>query len=184
MPHTLFPVILTAHVEISDKVFWLSTNLKEKITANYIQKGTLVALKNGVQYLDATKPVTSAVLRAEPTFKEKGRISPFLNAIWFYNQVKSHAPWDIKIFERWEETIGTTFPGSGVSVIFRGNIEKPDTIGNITYGYLGTAMGWNEADLLDGGDYAAGGFIGVFTNADKEDASDIRKGINWYNDTH
>ena len=64
-------------------------------------------------------------------------------------------------------------------------LETPESIGNMTYGYLGSAMGYSQFALLKGGDYADGGIRGFITTSDsEEDKENIRKGVNWYKETH
>ena len=51
----------------------------------------------------------------------------------------------------------------------------------MTYGYLGTAIGFAQWVLLAGGDYADGGIWGVITGSDSpEDKAAIKEGIAWY----
>ncbi len=66
-------------------------------------------------------------------------------------------------------------------------------LGNITYGYLGSAAGFSKSTLLQGGDAAANGVSlspkgiykglqGIIKSVDsQEDKDNITKGINWYN---
>ena len=74
---------------------------------------------------------------------------------WFYRQVNHDAPWDIKREDRWIETIGDNFPGVGNEVIFRGIVNTPEQLGNLTYGYIGAALGLPLEILLAGSVYAA-----------------------------
>ena len=63
-------------------------------------------------------------------------------------------------------------------------ITTAHELGNMTYGYLGSAMGWTELELLIVGKYV-GGVWGVMTRSDsEEDKTEIRAGIQWYNNTH
>ena len=78
------------------------------------------------------------------------------NLAWFYQQVNHNAPWDIKLEERWEDTIvGTDFPGTDIYVNFRGNLMTPEQLGNFTFGYIGRSMGLSRDILLIGSMYAA-----------------------------
>jgi len=129
---------------------------------------------------DVTVPVTSAVMREEAEFH-----SHFGDMAWFYNKVKSGAEWDIKLKDKWNNKINTPFPGVGVEVLFRGARKTPEAIGNMTYGYLGTATGFSVNVLLAGGDYAAGGISGIFRLADSpEDKNNIKQGVTWYDSMH
>jgi len=58
-----------------------------------------------------------------------------------------------------------------------------DQLGNITYGYLGTAAGFGESTLILGSVYASGIWKSIDDGArvnEFNDHSFIRKGINWY----
>jgi len=98
------------------------------------------------------------------------------------DQVNHRMPWDIKREEPWESTIGTTYPGEhNTQIVFQGRVVTPEMLGNITYGYLGSAASMSEFELIAGGDYAAGGIEGIFTGADsEEDKAAIRTGITWF----
>ena len=69
--------------------------------------------------------------------------------------------------------------------MFQSRLTTPEALGNITYGYLGKAMGYTEFELISGGNYAAGGVTGIFTGADSEDdKKNVRLGIKWYEARH
>lgn len=71
------------------------------------------------------------------------------------------------------------------TIVFQNKFTTPEALGNITYGYLGKAIGYTEWELLRGGDYAAGGVTGIFTGADSEDDKrNVRLGVEWYATRH
>ena len=99
-------------------------------------------------------------------------------------QVGDQAAQVIKVKKSWENTIGSTFPGSyNTPVIFFGSFTTPEELGNITYGYLGSALGLGTTTLIAGSMYAAGLKI-VYNKQDRQseyaDHPAIRKGIYWY----
>ncbi|OGO91626.1 MAG: hypothetical protein A2Y17_11550 [Clostridiales bacterium GWF2_38_85] len=51
----------------------------------------------------------------------------------FHELVKDKAPWDIKRKEKWEETIGTSFPGTDTIVYYNGYYMTPEQIGNLCW---------------------------------------------------
>lgn len=154
-----------------------------------INAGITIVTQGLKQYKDVSVPITNALINAEETFKKHR-----LNFDWFYKQVKPFAPWDIKVDYIWNDTIAEgTYPGSySTQVILYGEKTTPEAIGNITYGYLGTAAGFTKAMLLQGGDAAANGvnmnvkgiykgMQGILKSADsEEDKENIIKGINMY----
>ena len=103
---------------------------------------------------------------------------------FFISKVNHGARWDIKMKKSWEGTLGLPWPGSYNSiVIFAGKPVTPEILGNMAYGFLGTALGFSPNVLLWGGDYAAAGnsIIGIFTSADSiSDKQAILAGIRLY----
>ena len=161
----------------SENMFWNQSDLIS---------GLAVVIIDDLAYADVTIPVLRAFRDAAEEASEHTR-----NFIWFYNQVNHGAIWDIKIKENWENTIGISFPGSyNIPIIFMGEFTSPEVLGNMMYGFTGSAIGFMDSILLSGGDYAAGsgngggiigGIQGFFTGADpKEDKDAINKGIYLY----
>jgi len=149
---------------------------------------TVYTASDGSQFMDVSSPVNFALIMAKSEFE-----SHQLDFHWFADQVKAEGPWDIKLPDKWRNTIGTTFPGAGHVVRLNGTFVTPEDIGNQTYGYLGSAAGFPEDVLLMGGDAATTGFdgsastipagtLGVIISADSpNDKANIRIGVNWYN---
>lgn len=142
------------------------------------------------QYKDFSVPINNALNNAVGDFQAHSG-----DFMWFYDMVKTGATWDIKLKDKWNALIGAgTYPGSiSASIVLFGTLTTPEAVGNITYGYLGTAAGFSEGILLKGGDFAAAGgnlsltglfngIGGVFRSADSaDDKANVRIGINWYN---
>ena len=164
-------------VGLSDRVMWVDKYLETQLNTHDIDAGIRVTVIGGRQYLDVTIPVETAVYNAQTDFSFHMR-----NYSWFMDQVNHRMPWDIKREEPWESTIGTTYPGEhNTQIVFQGRVVTPEMLGNITYGYLGSAASMSEFELIAGGDYAAGGIEGIFTGADsEEDKAAIRTGITWF----
>ena len=74
----------------------------------------------------------------------------------FKELVEQNAPWDIKVPERWESTIGTQSPAQDEIVIYMGCPCTTMEIGNYTYAVLGRELGFPLTILLYGSYYAAG----------------------------
>ena len=174
---------MMAMVGLSNRVMWLSPSLEDKLTISDVEKGTRVSIVRGTQYLDVTIPVNNAVIKDESTFANK---KVPMDASWFISQVEENGVWDIKYSNRWKGKIETTYPGAWhTEVVFQSEIVNPKILGNMTYGYLGSAMGWSSTALLEGGHYAAGGnsIRGIFTRADDAvGQTSIMKGVRWYYD--
>ena len=160
---------------------------------NDINLGVKIVTRGYKQYFDVSTAVNSALVNSRDEFASKDSI---LDAIWFYNQVSHNKPWDIKTSGSWKETIGTTYPGQNAEVILFGELVTVEMIGNITYGYLGTYMGYTPSELFGGGDFAAetygkkgvksilSGIKGAINASDsEEDKKRIRQGIDWANNS-
>ena len=169
---------------------WKSLGLTYR-TQHDIDAGISIVTYGGEkQYKDVSVPVKRALFKAESEFRANQ-----WDLLWFYDQVKNKAPWDVKRKESWNNTIAyNTYPGSAsTEVILNGIITTPEGIGNITYGYLGMAAGYTPEILLKGGDAAASGVNlsvngiingveGILKGADsKEDKLNILLGTMWYN---
>ena len=115
-----------------------------------------------------------------PTYDEY--IGFVMSSLWyFYNQVTHGAPWDIKRDGSWKEQFGDVrMPiynsDKQEKFLFRGELVTREDLGNITYGYLGSAMGIGDITLYWGGGIAAQGFSKIFSET-------VRDSDQWYGDT-
>ena len=82
--------------------------------------------------------------------------------VFFFNQVNHGAPWDIKRDEPWKQQFGNikmpyydSNPNKDEKFLFRGELVTREALGNILYGYLGSAMGIGDTTLYQGGGIAA-----------------------------
>jgi len=106
-----------------------------------------------------------------------------MNPAWFYGQVKPGGPWDVKLRIPWEtqfgqlrfpDRLGTSPTWHNDLFVYRGIIIDKAYLGNITYGYLGTASGYPLELLKFGSNFAAG------FKDDPEDIPQIIEGIGFY----
>ncbi len=165
---------------IVGRTTWESLGLIYRTQAD-IDAGVTITNIGAKQYKDITVPISNALSQAEGTFKENAN-----KFGWFSKQVGDSGPWNIKKEDNgvytWETTIGTSFPGYATTMILRGNYVTVESVGNITYGYLGKA-----ADFTDFVLYNASSFNDLcnhkFTNVrgEKVDQYWISVGIDWYN---
>jgi len=138
-----------------------------------------------------------------PAIKAKNIIKEL---IWFYQQVTHKGPWDLKVDESWEKTIGIKpiprfgLAGANEYFYFSGKFINREELGNITYGYLGKAMNYPDEILYIGGGVAAKGknFGEMILNSllsgdflkppyygdSKEDHEFVELGINLYKNNH
>lgn len=92
---------------------------------------------------------------------------------WFKSKVNHRAAWDIKLQGAWDEQVGETFDikdenGNFRKFIYNGEVISAEELGNITYGYWGTATNYGPELLYIGGGYAA-------NTAHSDDLSTIEK---------
>lgn len=115
--------------------------------------------------------------------------------LWFVGQVTHHAKWDLKDDNAWANMF-PDLPATNESFFYRGELISREDLGNITYGYLGTAMGCSPEMLFIGGGIAKNMTtfsISGLTEAlnkvlddtslygdDKNDHDKIQKGIEYY----
>lgn len=89
----------------------------------------------------------------------------------------------IKVRESWDRTFGGSYPGSATSeVVLYGEITTPEKMGNIMYGYTGSAVGFADYILFAGSFYAAWPTNKGEVGAELSDWPSIAKGIDLYYD--
>ncbi len=150
------------------------------LTDDMKKAGVKIVTIDGKQYYDYSEPINTVFYSAGvEASKHK------LDLLWFKSMVDHKADWDIKREEPWEKTVGTPFPGShDTTIVVYGSLTTPEELGNIMYGYTGTAAKIPESVLIAGSMYAAG--IGdIIKDKDERtnefnDHNAIRKGIEWY----
>ena len=135
--------------------------LENNLSAFDKTAGVKVVTKSDKAYYDYTVPVDRRLLEQVPIFW-----SNYLKIPWFISQVDTGRPWDIKDNSTipWQTQFGQLrFPGyrgtrpngHNEQFVYRDRIESKDSLGNITYGYLGTASGYPVSFLIGGSIYAA-----------------------------
>lgn len=124
---------------------------------------------------------------------------PIVDKLMFFTmQVNHYMPWDIKRDDSWTQQFGDIrMPYYGnerepEQVLFRGEQVTREDLGNITYGYLGSAMGIPDWMLYIGGGVAKQGmdilkpsaFLNGYLGDDPNDHRSILKGIEYYYEDH
>ncbi len=80
------------------------------------------------------------------------KLDPILKALlYFFEQVTHKGPWDIKVTKRWEEKFHIAAPGAHEKFKFHSYELTKEDLGNLTYGYLGSALGLHPLTLYIGG---------------------------------
>jgi hypothetical protein len=137
-----------------------------------------IAIMDGKLYYDATIPMTKLFHDAKDQAESK---QWSLNKMfWFKDKVNHNADWDIKRSDPWSRSVGTTYPGAhDAQVYFNGEYTTPEVLGNLLYGYAGSAA-WISQDMpILGSLYAAGW---NYDDNEKGDHAVIKRGIKMYND--
>lgn len=110
--------------------------------------------------------------------------------LWFKGMVEPNVAWDIKVRENWEKIFGSgSFYGSQFRFVFNNTIVNPEIMGNITYGYWGKALGVSDEILYFGGGVANAGWelfklLEDYYGESEEDHNAVKRGIDYYNETH
>ena len=166
---------LTHYESISD-MGYITITLKQLD----IDSGVKVVTLNGNQYLDVTMAIYAALYET----CESGNVfqnTAVLKYFYFISLVNHDHAWDIKRPERWQETIGSTFPGYNKYALFNGRFFTPEDLGNLTYGYIGAHLGMGSGILRLGSFVAAGAPLGgdALFNESK-DSGYVQLGVDLY----
>jgi len=146
-------------------------------------------------YRDISDPVTNALARDVWEFEQRRGNGIFDNtpwrfidnSIWFAGMVGDEGRWNLKYLDpetnkrRWETTLGIPFWDYSTQMVLNGMIVTVEDVGNITYGYLGTAIGFDQSYLKTGSsaNHAKNHLWRNWDNEYKDHAA-IAIGINWY----
>ena len=160
---------------------WTSLGLIHR-TENDISVGVEIVMARNInaggrkQYKDYTNPIGTALLNAQMEFGMNRRKSG-----WFAKKVCNQGPWNVKRNKKiWESTLGVSYPGSA-KIVLCGELVGAEEVGNITYGYLGKAAGFENHEI-----YAGSMFNQLYThgfndwNNEFTDHRMIQKGIDWW----
>ena len=145
------------------------------------------------EYIDRMSPrFFGKYILSSPSFSEY-QAHILSELMYFYEQVNHEAPWDIKVDASWETQFGDLrmpyYDGTedNERFLFRGELITREDLGNITYGYLGSAMGLGELTLFWGAGVAQKGIKGIFYGDvydseghygdDEKDHEFVKKGI-------
>ena len=109
--------------------------------------------------------------------------------LWFFDQVRDGAVWDIKLYSRWVAALpNVPRLESGVKFVFRGDVITSEDMGNIMYGYTGRATGFGEITLYWGGGVANQNSVNSdelteppLYGDDQNDHNNIKKGYDMFN---
>ena len=92
-------------------------------------------------------------------------LESFVTLSAFMVSVQDNAPWDVKSQKGWEDLVGNEIykpqygNGNNEVFYFNGTLVDREQLGNITYGYLGTALNIPDELLYLGGGMAKQGVI-------------------------
>ena len=148
--------------------------------------GVEISTQGFTQYYDISVPVANALARDVGMFEERSGNRFFSKNSWFASMVGDNGVWNLKYrsngVNRWEETLGITFWGYSTQMILNGAFVTVEDVGNITYGFLGAAMGFSQSWLNIGSSANHLGNHGLrnWTN-ERADQAHFATGINWYN---
>ena len=151
------------------------------VTPEDTEAGVRITMLDGTPYIDISIPVENALKRDVGDFESKRG-----NNTYFASRVGNKGDWNLKYREadenHWEETLGISFWGYQTQMLLNGNLVIVEQVGNITYGYLGTAAGMSESWMNIGSafnHFFKHGFFGW--DNERADQSLFKLGINWYN---
>lgn len=146
-------------------------------TQQDIDSGVQIVNAGAKQYFDISEAVNRAVIRATGEFQQHSG-----DFDWFRNMVGDYGKWNIKRNKNvWSQTLGISPKTYASPKIFYGRPVVVDDVGNITYGYLGTAANFSPNTLNAGSslNHIKNHGFGDWSN-EKSDQACIAIGIRWY----
>ena len=145
---------------------------------------------------DYTSGINEWLYKKEADFQNsRSKWGDEITLIKFYNEVKTGGPMDIKGRKRWTEAFNTdNMPFPNGFFVYNNQVMDAGTLRNITYGYIGTSLGYPPEILYYGGGFANVKNMGAeyfaiwpllpnYGDA-PEDIKAIKDGIDLYNSTH
>jgi hypothetical protein len=157
----------------------------DRITLDDARAGVVIHYENSQFYRDITTPVKNALDRGAGKFEQHIE-SPLVPKNFFlFLETHDKGEWNLKYREggvnRWEEKLGISFWGYSTEMIIEGNRVIVEDVGNIVYGYLGTAMGFGRSWLNFGSSaYHSLTHGDTEWENEKADLEKVAIGINWY----
>ncbi len=155
---------------------WDSLGLIHRTQAD-IDAGVTIVNFGAKQMFDISNAVANAVQKDEAEFAQHSG-----DMEWFINTVKNEGRWNIKKDAKtWSTTLGISQNSYDQEMLFYGRIVCIDDIGNVAYGYLGSAAGISANTLKMGsmGYHILNHSFTKFDN-EKEDQGFIQLGVSWY----
>jgi RHS repeat-associated protein len=161
-----------------DLSWWTKTGgiWREEIDRN---AGVEIATQGFKQYFDITTPIMNALGRDIGDFKANAG-----DLFWFAGQVGDAGPWNVKSNKgaTWTKTLGISFWGYDAQMLLHGSFVSVEDTGNLTYGYLGTAAGFNTGWLVFGSSANHFKNHGIFGWENEfADQAMFKRGNSWYN---
>jgi len=147
---------------INDSILNRSFGWGSFLTDAERQAGVGIGIVNGNLYRDITTPFLGLMERAANTAAARGAFNP-ADLLWFAGQFTDGGDWDIKNAGSWARAFpGITYVYNDLTptIMFMGYHKNLHEMGNILYGYVGTAMGIPQQILLEGGNFQVGAFVG------------------------
>ena len=162
---------------------WTSLGLIYR-TQDDINAGVKIVMVGGRhQYFDISSPLNEKLYAEGVVAESKWAI----DIPWFISRVDNDADWDIKRPEPWKRTLGITYPGGPTSlVVVNDELITIEKLGNVTYGYIGAALGLPLTILKAGSIAVAQPGFGLSDGSKAKWANEfsdhpaIEKGFNWY----
>jgi len=152
--------------------------------------GVSVTVIDGTPYKDVSaafcRAMSATAVEAEAfcnTVVNKPSVYDYTAArySWFILQVAPGRPWNIKLKKPWEGTIKSTYPGSATAkVVLFGTVVTSEMLGNISFGYIGAALGITLPELYAGSWFVSDKSTEAQRQDEKKDRPYIQWGYNWY----
>lgn len=163
------------------KETWESLGLLWR-TQKDIDAGVQIVTRGTEQYYDLSNAINKVLWTAKSDFEEHKDDFFLEKWSWFTKLVGNSGVWNIKKDEEtWTNTLNISSNSFNKKFLLFGKVVDREILGNITYGYFGTAAGLSIHELL-GGSMVNDVMTHGFDNLSNEynDHSSIKMGIDWY----
>lgn len=131
------------------KISSMSSSNKKRTTKPKTSKKSTNNLPDYTKALDRTLVKnTSQSLQVSKNLTGNGTLN------YFYRQSHETGEWNYRVATNWDRDMNVPFLGTDGEFLYHGKVITAEDFGNLNYGFVGAAMGFDPTVLFMGGGYA------------------------------